>query len=53
MILTQLQKELIQEMVEQGTSKDVVNKVISRLETAEQQEEMMKYLVSNRKKNIL
>ena len=52
MILTQLQKELIQEMVEQGTSKDVVNKVISSLTTEAQQQEMMKYLISTRNSKI-
>lgn len=48
MNLTQLQKNLIQEMVEQGTSKDVINKVMSRLTTEEQQQDMMNYLISTR-----
>lgn len=52
MNLTQLQKDLIQEMVEQGTSKEVINTVMSRLTTVEHQQEMMDYLISTRNPKI-
>ncbi|MBQ8299149.1 MAG: hypothetical protein IJX99_04675 [Clostridia bacterium] len=52
MILTQLQEELIQEMVKQGATKQIINMVMPRLKTVEHQQEMMEYLISIRDKEI-
>ncbi len=50
--LTELQSKLGMEMKSQGADRPTVNGIMARLKTPEQQEEMLKYLVSIRKKEV-
>ena len=50
--LTELQSKLVMEMKNQGADRPTVNGIMARLKTLEQQEEMLKYLISIRKKEV-
>ena len=52
MKLTEMQKELMKELKEQGANKDIVDLTMLALKTESQQKEMMDYLISIRKKTV-
>lgn len=52
MELTILQKDIIQELKQQGANKDTINSVVSKLQTKIQQKEMMDYLITIRTKIV-
>lgn len=47
-----MQEELINEMIAQGERKDIAKHLSNLLETKEQQQAMMKYLISIRKEHV-
>ena len=52
MKLTKMQMTLIKELKEQGANEDIVDLTMLALKTEQQQEKMMEYLISIRKKIV-
>jgi hypothetical protein len=48
MELTELQKKLVQEMIEQGGDEYTINGIMSRLKIEKQQEKMLDYLIKTK-----
>ncbi len=52
MEFTKMQEELEKEMIKQGERKDIAGHLSRILKTKEQQQSMMKYLISIRKEHV-
>lgn len=52
MELTNTQKQLIEEMIQQGGEKSTINGIMSRLKTEKKQQMMLDYLIQTREISV-